>query len=101
MADQRPELLSLRGVETAGGAQVRPSPDLNLDLITLYVYSRLFVCLSVYEDESGPKHWTNLRYEHVMKLRQAALETAREMWADYILVHHLKSSQSNHRSDLK
>lgn len=47
--------------------------------------------LSVYEDESGPKHWTNLRYEHVMKLRQAALETAREMWADYFLVHHLKS----------
>lgn len=40
---------------------------------------------SAYEDESGPKHWTNLRYEHVMKLRQAALETAREMWADYFL----------------
>ncbi|XP_059411045.1 procollagen galactosyltransferase 1 [Carassius carassius] len=41
---------------------------------------------SVYEDESGPKHWTNLRYEHVMKLRQAALDTAREMWADYFLM---------------
>ncbi|XDV16679.1 hypothetical protein PO909_016281, partial [Leuciscus waleckii] len=40
---------------------------------------------SVYEGESGPKHWTNLRYEHVMKLRQAALEMAREMWADYFL----------------
>ncbi|KAL0151409.1 hypothetical protein M9458_053318, partial [Cirrhinus mrigala] len=40
---------------------------------------------SVYEDESGPKHWTNLRYEHVMKLRQAALDTAREMWADYFM----------------
>lgn len=34
----------------------------------------------------GPKHWNNLRYEHVMKLRQAALETAREIWADYLLV---------------
>lgn len=34
----------------------------------------------------GPKHWNNLRYEHVMKLRQAALETAREIWADYFLV---------------
>ncbi|MGH0174129.1 UNVERIFIED_CONTAM: hypothetical protein FKN15_066979 [Acipenser sinensis] len=33
----------------------------------------------------GPKHWTNLRYAHVMKLRQAALTAAREMWADYIL----------------
>ncbi|XP_006631559.1 procollagen galactosyltransferase 1 [Lepisosteus oculatus] len=39
-----------------------------------------------YEDEAGPKHWTNLRYEHVMKLRQAALEAAREMWADYFLI---------------
>ncbi|XP_030636801.1 procollagen galactosyltransferase 1 [Chanos chanos] len=41
---------------------------------------------SSYEDEAGPKHWSNLRYEHVMKLRQAALDTAREMWADYFLV---------------
>ncbi|MGH0182524.1 UNVERIFIED_CONTAM: hypothetical protein FKN15_009805 [Acipenser sinensis] len=38
-----------------------------------------------FEDEMGPKHWTNLRYAHVMKLRQAALTAAREMWADYIL----------------
>lgn len=41
---------------------------------------------SAFEDEVGPKHWNNLRYEHVMKLRQAALETAREIWADYLLV---------------
>ncbi|XP_028828060.1 procollagen galactosyltransferase 1 [Denticeps clupeoides] len=41
---------------------------------------------SAYEDETGPKHWTNQRYERVMKLRQAALETAREMWADYFLL---------------
>ncbi|XP_026801744.3 procollagen galactosyltransferase 1 [Pangasianodon hypophthalmus] len=39
-----------------------------------------------YGDEEGPKHWTNHRYAHVMKLRQAALESAREMWADYLLV---------------
>lgn len=39
-----------------------------------------------YEDEDGPKHWTDLRYEHVMKLRQVALESAREMWADYFMV---------------
>ncbi|KAJ8283564.1 hypothetical protein COCON_G00024140, partial [Conger conger] len=37
-------------------------------------------------DEMGPKHWTNQRYEHVMKLRQAALDTAREMWSDYYLL---------------
>uniref|UniRef100_A0A672ZYX6 procollagen galactosyltransferase n=1 Tax=Sphaeramia orbicularis TaxID=375764 RepID=A0A672ZYX6_9TELE len=33
-----------------------------------------------YEDEEGPKQWSDLRYEHVMKLRQVALESAREMW---------------------
>ncbi|MEQ2295960.1 Procollagen galactosyltransferase 1 [Ameca splendens] len=41
---------------------------------------------SAFEDEIGPKHWNNLRYEHVMKLRQAALNTAREIWADYLLM---------------
>ncbi|XP_038163301.1 procollagen galactosyltransferase 1-like [Cyprinodon tularosa] len=41
---------------------------------------------SDFEDEVGPKHWNNLRYEHVMKLRQAALDTAREIWADYLLM---------------
>lgn len=39
-----------------------------------------------YDDEDSPKHWTNHRYAHVMKLRQAALESAREMWADYLLM---------------
>uniref|UniRef100_A0A8C2V3S2 procollagen galactosyltransferase n=2 Tax=Chinchilla lanigera TaxID=34839 RepID=A0A8C2V3S2_CHILA len=38
-----------------------------------------------YPDEEGPKHWSDARYEHVMKLRQAALKAARDMWADYIL----------------
>ncbi|XP_061566902.1 procollagen galactosyltransferase 1 [Cololabis saira] len=39
-----------------------------------------------YRDEEGPKQWTDLRYEHVMKLRQVALESAREMWADYFML---------------
>uniref|UniRef100_A0A8C5GI45 procollagen galactosyltransferase n=1 Tax=Gouania willdenowi TaxID=441366 RepID=A0A8C5GI45_GOUWI len=39
-----------------------------------------------FEDEVGPKHWNNMRYEHMMKLRQAALETAWDIWADYLLV---------------
>ncbi|XP_036423358.1 procollagen galactosyltransferase 1 [Colossoma macropomum] len=39
-----------------------------------------------YPDEGGPKNWPNVRYAHVMKLRQAALESAREMWADYLLI---------------
>ncbi|KAM8793865.1 procollagen galactosyltransferase 1 [Eudromia elegans] len=38
-----------------------------------------------YADEEGPKHWSAARYEHVMRLRQAALEAARDMWADYVL----------------
>ncbi|XP_077575711.1 procollagen galactosyltransferase 1-like [Stigmatopora nigra] len=41
---------------------------------------------SAFEDEVGPKHWNTLRYEHVMKLRQGALDLAREIWADYLLV---------------
>ncbi|XP_051722782.1 procollagen galactosyltransferase 2 [Ctenopharyngodon idella] len=40
---------------------------------------------SYYIDELGPKHWTESRFTHVMKLRQAALTSARAQWADYIL----------------
>lgn len=36
--------------------------------------------------ELGPKHWPNSRFTHVMKLKQAALSSARALWADYILV---------------
>uniref|UniRef100_A0A7N9AN53 procollagen galactosyltransferase n=1 Tax=Mastacembelus armatus TaxID=205130 RepID=A0A7N9AN53_9TELE len=39
-----------------------------------------------YADEESPKHWPDARYEHVMKLRQVALEAAREMWADYYML---------------
>lgn len=38
-----------------------------------------------YADEIGPKHWSSSRFSHMMKLRQMALKTAREKWADYIL----------------
>uniref|UniRef100_A0AAY4B7Y0 Glycosyl transferase family 25 domain-containing protein n=1 Tax=Denticeps clupeoides TaxID=299321 RepID=A0AAY4B7Y0_9TELE len=38
-----------------------------------------------YTDEWGPKHWPPSRFNHIMKLRQAALRAARERWADYIL----------------
>lgn len=45
-------------------------------------------CLSCrsYPDEEGPKHWSDSPSQHVMKLRQAALKSAQDMWADYILV---------------
>lgn len=39
-----------------------------------------------YPQEDGPKQWSNQRYAYVMKLRQAALESAREMWADYFML---------------
>lgn len=39
-----------------------------------------------YHNEEGPKEWTNERYAYVMKLRQAALVSAREMWADYLMM---------------
>ncbi|XP_014059839.1 procollagen galactosyltransferase 1 [Salmo salar] len=39
-----------------------------------------------YQDADSPKQWTNLRYAHLMKLRQAALDSARDMWADYFMV---------------
>uniref|UniRef100_A0A8B9KZE9 Collagen beta(1-O)galactosyltransferase 2 n=1 Tax=Astyanax mexicanus TaxID=7994 RepID=A0A8B9KZE9_ASTMX len=38
-----------------------------------------------YTDEWGPKHWSPSRFNHLMKLRQAALKAARERWADYVL----------------
>ncbi|NXT64825.1 GT252 galactosyltransferase, partial [Chaetops frenatus] len=38
-----------------------------------------------YPEEIGPKHWPSSRFTHVMKLRQAALRSAREKWSDYIL----------------
>ncbi|XP_074829722.1 inactive glycosyltransferase 25 family member 3 isoform X1 [Natator depressus] len=41
---------------------------------------------SSYPDELGPKHWTDERYEHVMKLKQQALSFARAEGADYLLL---------------
>ncbi|CAL8281083.1 unnamed protein product [Lota lota] len=40
---------------------------------------------SSYADELGPKHWPTSRFTHLMKLKQAALQAARKLWADYIL----------------
>ncbi|NXT58657.1 GT253 glycosyltransferase, partial [Pluvianellus socialis] len=40
---------------------------------------------SSYPDELGPKHWSDKRYENLMKLKQEALTYAREQQADYIL----------------
>uniref|UniRef100_A0A8D2LTN3 Cerebral endothelial cell adhesion molecule n=1 Tax=Varanus komodoensis TaxID=61221 RepID=A0A8D2LTN3_VARKO len=40
---------------------------------------------SSYPDELGPKHWTSERFEHLMRLKQDALDFARSEEADYIL----------------
>ncbi|KAG7227142.1 hypothetical protein INR49_013940 [Caranx melampygus] len=40
---------------------------------------------SSFADEQGPKHWSDSRFTHVLKLRQAALRAARRLWTDYIL----------------
>nr|XP_047911812.1 inactive glycosyltransferase 25 family member 3 isoform X2 [Anser cygnoides] len=40
---------------------------------------------SAYPDELGPKHWSDKRYENVMRLKQEALSYAREQGAHYIL----------------
>nr|XP_033773160.1 procollagen galactosyltransferase 2 [Geotrypetes seraphini] len=50
-----------------------------------------------YPDEIGPKHWPNSRFTHVMKLRQAALRTAREKWADYVLFVDADNFLTNHQ----
>ncbi|XP_069121239.1 procollagen galactosyltransferase 1-like isoform X1 [Argopecten irradians] len=39
-----------------------------------------------YEDERGPCDWSDERFTNVIKLRQAALDTARQIWADYVFM---------------
>ena len=47
-----------------------------------------FICydFAAYRDEKGPWDWSKQRFENVISLRQQALQTARERWADYLLV---------------
>lgn len=39
-----------------------------------------------FKDEEGIAHWTDLRYRHVIELREKAFKLARDSWADYIWV---------------
>ncbi|RZC38505.1 glycosyltransferase 25 family member, partial [Asbolus verrucosus] len=36
-------------------------------------------------EEKGPAHWTKERFNHVINLRESALNFARKVWADYFL----------------
>ncbi|CAM5163571.1 unnamed protein product [Eretmochelys imbricata] len=53
---------------------------------------------SSYPDELGPKHWTDERYEHVMKLKQEALSFARAEGADYLLLTDTDSILTNNQT---
>lgn len=39
-----------------------------------------------YPDENGPCHWTKERFNHVINLREASLNFARNIWADFYWV---------------
>ena len=39
-----------------------------------------------YAGQKGPMDWTKQRIHQVIKLRQEALDTARKIWADYLMV---------------
>ncbi|CAG9830491.1 unnamed protein product [Diabrotica balteata] len=38
-----------------------------------------------YPGEHGPAHWTNERFNHIINLRESALEFAKNIWADFLL----------------
>ncbi|XP_054853789.1 inactive glycosyltransferase 25 family member 3 isoform X2 [Eublepharis macularius] len=53
---------------------------------------------SSYADELGPKHWSNERFEYVMRLKQRALNYARAERADYILFTDTDSILTNNQT---
>lgn len=76
-------------MEAKGGTRVCHVSSLVVSwnwLIFAFLVLHFSFSFRKYHDEEGPKDWTNERYAYIMKLRQAALESAREMWADYLMV---------------
>ncbi|XP_074871269.1 inactive glycosyltransferase 25 family member 3 [Carettochelys insculpta] len=51
-----------------------------------------------YPNELGPKHWTDERYQHVMRLKQEALSFARAKGADYLLLTDADSILTNNQT---
>lgn len=45
-----------------------------------------FVSLSVFADAVGPLDWSQQRFDHVIRLRQQALDDARRSLVDFLLV---------------
>lgn len=100
-AQPRPVLVGLHGpvgpmgipLQTWGGCQQQPWADSAgrhaepAPSLCVPVNPRLPPpSLSAYPDELGPKHWSDKRYENLMRLKQEALSYAREQRAHYILV---------------
>lgn len=100
-ARPRPVLVGLHGpagpvgipLQTWGGCQEQPWADSAgrhaepAPSLCVPVNPRLPPpSLSAYPDELGPKHWSDKRYENLMRLKQEALSYAREQRAHYILV---------------
>jgi len=38
------------------------------------------------DQKDNPVEWTPKRYQHIMRLKEEALQVARKIWADYIWV---------------
>ncbi|XP_063172246.1 inactive glycosyltransferase 25 family member 3 [Candoia aspera] len=53
---------------------------------------------SSYPNELGPKHWTEPRFEQIMRLKQEALDFARSQGAGYILFADTDSILTNNRT---
>ncbi|KAJ6654623.1 hypothetical protein lerEdw1_006776 [Lerista edwardsae] len=53
---------------------------------------------SSFPDELGPKHWSDQRFEHVMRLKQEALDFARAEWANYVLFTDTDSILTNNQT---
>jgi collagen beta-1,O-galactosyltransferase len=45
-----------------------------------------------FPDEESPSHWSKSRFDHVISLRETALNYARNVWADFLLVRTLCNS---------
>ena len=46
----------------------------------------ILTVLLEFADEKGPHDWSKERFRNMIRLRQEALDAAREMHADYLLV---------------
>ncbi|XP_057652350.1 glycosyltransferase 25 family member [Diorhabda carinulata] len=68
--------------------------DNSLDILRQWIFSvknkyhsidtEFIEGLTQYSNEYGPAHWTSERFQHIINLRESALNFARKIWADYL-----------------